>query len=219
MVLNRFLSLFLENKCPLCDRGTDSVLCWDCQTQLRQCQFHDPTFYWHQPLPLFVWGQYEGTLKRAIAALKYDNHPQLGTWLGHHLGQAWRKSFPHCPPLTIVPIPLHVDKRNSRGFNQAESIAQQFARVNGFTYMPDALIRVKATEALFGLALRQRQLEMQGAFRLSKTIQQQLVDRPVLIVDDIYTSGTTSKEAHQCLTAHDIAVYGVAAVATPMPGA
>jgi predicted amidophosphoribosyltransferase len=74
---NGLLALFLKSNCPLCDRPTPVELCEYCQRQLLGCQLKNPSHFWQEELPVFVWGNYTGVLKRAIAALKYENQPQL----------------------------------------------------------------------------------------------------------------------------------------------
>ena len=89
-MLKGLLSLFLQDRCPLCDRSAHQLLCLDCQNQLLSCQGSQLDRYWSGELPLFVWGKYEGKLKQAIAAMKYENHPQIGFYLGQLLAQAWK---------------------------------------------------------------------------------------------------------------------------------
>jgi ComF family protein len=214
-MVNQFLSLFLKDRCPLCDRPADEVVCRDCDRQLKKCQFPNPKIQWQNPLPLYVWGRYDGVLKRAIATMKFNNNPQLGTWLGQQLGTTWRRTFPQHEKLVVVPIPMHREKQQQRGFNQAELISRQFAQVTGFRHDTTSFIRTKSTKPLFELSLGERQQEIKSAFSLSTTGRKKLGDRPILLIDDIYTSGTTAKEAQATLQKYGLKVGGIAAIATP----
>lgn len=215
MMLKSFLSLFLQDKCPLCDRPAVEVVCRDCDRQLHQTQFPNPQRYWRNELPLFVWGNYDGITKRAIAAMKYDNQPQLGPWFGRQLAQQWRKTLPQNPQVTVMPIPLHPQKQQQRGFNQAELISRQFAQLMGLPHDARSLQRTKATQALFELNVQQRQRELQQAFYVTPQSIPKLRQRPILLIDDIYTTGTTALEAQQTLQSVGLTVYGIAAIATP----
>lgn len=211
---NGLLALFFKSNCPLCDRPTETPLCEFCKRQLQRCQIPNSSL-WQEPLPVFVWGNYSGTLKRAIAALKYENQPQLARPLGHWLGRAWQQSSAatRVKMLTVVPIPLHPTKRQERGFNQAELIAQSFCEVTGYKHQPLGLERIRATQAQFGLSVQARSQNLTAAFKVSKRLSGQS-STPVLLVDDIYTTGATVRSAAQALQQQQIPVYGVVAIAT-----
>lgn len=215
VMMNQFLSLFLKDRCPLCDRPAENVVCRDCDRQLKKCQFPNPKTHWQNPLPLFVWGRYDGALKRAIATMKFNNNPQLGAWFGQQLGEKWRRTFPQNAKLVVVPIPLHREKRQQRGFNQAELISRQFAQVTGLRHDTTSFVRTKSTKPLFELSLGERQQEIKSAFSLSADGRKKLGDRPILLIDDIYTSGTTAREAQATLQKYGLKVHGIAVIASP----
>ncbi|AFY36773.1 hypothetical protein Lepto7376_0332 [[Leptolyngbya] sp. PCC 7376] len=215
-MLDWFLSIFLEAQCPLCQRvAKGDLVCRDCDRQLHQCKLPNPKLYWQDSLPLFVWGKYDDILKRAIATMKYQNQPLLGAWLGEQLAQTWQRSFADSQKLTVIPIPMHPQKYKERGFNQAALIAKRFAQLNRFRYVSHALKRTKATKALFNLNLSERQQEIRQAFSINPKTLPQLKRQRVLLLDDIYTSGTTAQEVARTLTQKGISVMGIAAIATP----
>ena len=212
--LNKFLNIFLQSKCPLCQRATQSEFCQYCQRQLLSCKLTNSSYLWQGELPVFVWGVYGGAIKRAIAALKYEQQPQLAKPLGYWLGEAWLKSplSQTTKKLIVVPIPLHSSKLKQRGYNQAELLAQSFCQFTGLA-LQDGLERVRATEAQFGLSQSQRQQNLTDAFCLSKKLQVKS-SNAVLLLDDIYTTGATVKSAAKTLQQQGIQVYGLVAIAT-----
>lgn len=212
------LNLFLKSNCPLCDRPTPMEFCEYCQRQLQRCQLKNPSYGWQGELPLFVWGNYGGVLKQAIAALKYENKPELARPLGHWLGEAWLKSAAIYPKkLTVVPIPLHSAKLQQRGFNQAELIARSFCEYTGYKQQPLALERIKKTEAQFSLSPQQREENLADAFIVGKSLVQKSAS-PVLLVDDIYTTGATVRAAAKAFRRRGIEVYGLVAIASSRQG-
>jgi len=215
-LVKSFLNLFLKSNCPLCQRPAAGEFCPYCHKQLQRCQLSDPGRFWYSQQRVFVWGEYGGALKRAIAALKYDGNPQLAKPLGGWLAEAWL-SFPELAidNLTVVPIPLHQEKLKERGFNQAELLAESFCELTGLPLQRHGLERVKNTQALFALTPLQRQAEMKNALSLGKDFRRRLPRGRVLLVDDIYTSGTTVKSAIKILEHSGISVYGTVALATP----
>ncbi|BAS58699.1 hypothetical protein NIES2135_17910 [Leptolyngbya boryana NIES-2135] len=209
-MLDGVLSLILQKSCPLCDRSTSTYLCASCRKRLDRDQFSDPTQFWKQRI--FAWGNYTDTLKRTIAALKYERHPELGRLLGEELGRSWLKARLHPGKLTVIPIPMHLEKQQQRGYNQAELISRAFCQITGDAHQPKGLQRIRATEALFGLSPQAREQTLTQAFAIGKGATQ---NRPVLLIDDIYTTGATARAAIQVLHRHQIRVLGIAVVAKP----
>ncbi|PSB02050.1 ComF family protein [Merismopedia glauca] len=215
--MQTLLNIFLASRCPLCDRSANKLLCQYCEKQLESCQLENPQELWKGNLPVFVWGNYEGALKRAIASLKYDNKPEIGQLLGEWLGRSWLNSNlqKSKQKLVVVPIPLHSDKLRQRGYNQAAIIADTFAQITRLPYKERGLIRNRDTKAQFGLSIAQRQDNLANAFSLGKDFQKLPVGTQVLLIDDIYTTGATTQAAAQILRQSGITVLGLGAIATP----
>ncbi len=211
------LNLFLESNCPLCQRPTSKEFCLDCARQLQRCQLQQPGFLWHGQLPVFAWGIYGGTLKRAIAVLKYENEPQIAKPLGHWLAQAWLKSQLASKALIVVPIPLHANKQKQRGYNQATLLAQSFCDITRLQLQQRGLERIRATEAQFGLSALDREKNLAMAFKLGSEFRHRHPTKPVLLLDDIYTTGATARSAAQTLEKLGIPVYGLVALAQAGP--
>jgi ComF family protein len=210
--MRNLLSLFLKSNCPLCDRPADNTFCQDCQKRLLSVRLHDCSQFWQGEIPLFVWGGYRGELKRAIAVCKYNNHPEIATALGFWLGEAWRNSplFRKYPKIVVVPIPLHQNKLTYRGFNQAEIIAKSFCRVTNYQLQNNGILRQRDTQAMFGLSPTERVTNIRDAFCLGRSFQRRLPQFPILLIDDIYTTGTTVKEVAKIFDRHKIQLIGVA---------
>ncbi len=215
--LKNLLNLFLQSHCPLCERDTSNCFCQYCNQQLQSCQQKHPHHQWKPPLPIFAWGDYRGTLKTAIAKMKYENQPQIGYTLGEYLGKSWLLNLPiPDKKLMIVPIPLHPNKQKQRGYNQAELIAQGFCTVTGFKLKTDGLARIKETEAQFKLSPFERENNLLNAFELGKGFVHRHPQTPILLLDDIYTTGATAKSAVNTLRQSGMEVLGLAAVASTL---
>ncbi|MBD2440445.1 ComF family protein [Nostoc sp. FACHB-110] len=213
-MLKSFLNLFLQSHCPLCQRSTSAALCEYCARQLKNCGQKNPCASWHGEIPVFGWGIYGGPIKRAIAVMKYENQPELGRVLGQWLGEAWLLNSPHChTPLVVVPIPLHPQKQQQRGYNQAAIIAQSFCQITKLELSLNGLSRVRETKAQFGLSMSEREKNLAQAFTVGSKFPTHRPQVPVLLIDDIYTTGATAKSAVQTFRQSGITVLGLAAVA------
>jgi ComF family protein len=213
-MFKNLLNLFLQNNCPICQRNTKQQLCQYCTKQLQSCHLKNPNLLGKEALPVFSWGSYGGTLKRAIAVIKYEKHPEVGRLLGQYLGESWllNSTSKNQKPV-IVPIPLHPKKLKERGFNQAEIIAQGFCEITGLKLKSNGLTRIKDTKAQFSVSGFERQQNLADAFALGSDFNRRHPNISVLLVDDIYTTGATVNSAMYTLNQSSISVIGVAAVA------
>jgi ComF family protein len=130
-------------------------------------------------------GWYAGSLRTAVLGLKFRNRRIAAVRLGALLGRKL-----HLAVDAIVPVPLHRQRYRSRGFNQAEAIAQGIASAINAPLLTDAVVRPRSTIAQSSLALRERRLNVHNAFAPGSQAVQ-LRDARVLIVDDVVTSGAT----------------------------
>ncbi|MFS8830908.1 ComF family protein, partial [Synechococcus sp. R8-2] len=184
-----WLDWWIVPPCPLCRRPAKAVFCQDCQRRLQA----ERLATWPvttSPWPLYAWGIHRGALRRAIYCLKYEGQRRIGSVLGEWLGSRWVESqstsLGSPGAYTVVPIPLHAERLRQRGYNQAALISQAFCQRTGLRHWPEALVRVRATAAQHELNPLQRQHNLAGAFALK-----QVPATPVLLVDDIYTTGST----------------------------
>lgn len=213
-MLNNFLSLFLKSNCSLCKRNADNIICQYCEQKLLSCQLTNYKQFGQDDFLLFPWGKYDNYLKRAIATLKYNDNKAIGELFGNWLGEAWLKSGnkKKYPQLTVIAIPLHKRKLKTRGFNQAQLIADGFCQITGYQQQKELLIKIKDTEAMFGLNPHQKEKNIKEAFCLGKDYAKVNKSQHILIIDDIYTTGTTVKEAIQILKQGKLKILGVAIV-------
>ncbi|MBX2864239.1 MAG: ComF family protein [Leptolyngbyaceae cyanobacterium MAG.088] len=225
-LLGQLTQFFLVTPCPLCQRPASPLLCDGCYRQMLACQWKgstqnhlirdgvsQTTLADRDVLSVFSWGKYTGVLKQLLALLKYGNQAELGIWLGCQLGQQWRVKKPQKARYrpVVVPIPLHRQRLKQRGYNQAALIAQGFCRATGLPLAEHGLVRIKATNAMHSLSKQDRQTNLMGAFQLGQSLPHK--SRPILLIDDIYTTGTTAKTAILSLMQAGYSIMGVATVA------
>ena len=128
---------------------------------------------------------YEGALRRALAALKYTGASRLAPVLAAAADPAVRRLHGLAGPATLVPIPVHRDRRRERGYDQAELLARAIARRHGWA-VATPLVRVRPTTKQHRLDRAARLHNLRGAFRARA--------RPppcVILVDDIITTTAT----------------------------
>jgi ComF family protein len=124
-------------------------------------------------------------------------------------------------PLLVVPIPLHGQRQKRRGFNQAEEIARQAVKTlrvaePGWKLQlaSHALLRLRNTPEQAGQTARQRRINLRGAFQASSPSA--LEGRPILLIDDVMTTGATVRAAAAALHRAGAGAVWVATVARAM---
>ena len=235
------MGLFLSRGCAVCDRPTSQTFCLDCQRQVFQPETvqhqakDQPDLQGDPTLPVSALGLYNGSLKRAILAMKYGDRPEVARPLGTALGWHWLAQQPQTPwktwnktakiayrdALYALPIPLHAGRQKSRGFNQAELIARAFCQVSKVPLLADGLLRVQATRPQHELGLAERQQNLEQVFQVGESLHQRArrarakgkASPSVLLVDDIYTTGATVQSAAATLRQAGISVKGIVTVA------
>ncbi len=212
--LRGLMTLVAANVCPLCDRPAATDFCPACQRQVQTCAL-PPAVHTMKAdgYALLAWGRYGEALKRAIAALKYDKQLQLACPLGHWMADTWLATPSLPKQLVVVPIPLHASKQQQRGFNQAEQLAIHFCDQTRLPLARQGLARQQETTAQFGLSATERSRNLENAFSLGSAFTQQPPRHPVLLLDDIYTTGATIRSAAQTLRRRGIRVWGAAVLA------
>jgi ComF family protein len=150
-----------------------------------------------------AYGSYDDGLRELIHLLKYNGVRSAAGVLGRVLGETLTTMTPSLeqPLVLLVPVPLYRGKRRQRGFNQAELIAQVALRApiprERFQLASGILTRVRDTHSQIGLTSHQRRENLRGAFAV--THPQQIAGREVVLVDDVYTTGTTASECARVL--------------------
>lgn len=146
-----------------------------------------------------AYGAYEGALRELIHLFKYNGIKPAGKMLGRLLNQSVAEM--HLPAsFIVIPVPLWSGKRQTRGFNQAEAIAQAFVSLqsaSGVQMDTSIMARTRDTASQTGLTRHQRRANVRGAFKVLRP--ERVKDCTVLIVDDVMTTGTTAGECARVL--------------------
>ena len=220
---------FLDRRCPGCVGRVprDREVCHACDAAVSRtgtvlclaCLRRDPRIPdarggacpLHGSRRLALAGpSYEPTLERIIHAFKYEGSRRLATWLAALFPDPPERKGSFGREAVLVPVPLYPSRRAARSFDQAELLADELSATWGIPAVR-ALARVRDTPAQARLGPEQRHVNVRGAFRGIRPLL--IRDRPVLLVDDVVTTGSTMMEAAGALEAQGASwVLSLAAV-------
>ena len=219
------LGIIFPSYCLLCQKNGNTFICPDCQVEMalliRQVcpycgepsltgQVHSKCrkgWYLEGLVSAFV---YRSSFKKIITQVKFE--PYLFSVLeelttntlkyldSNDLFLPFREFVEKEDPV-VIPIPLHRAKQKKRGFNQAQIIAKIIAREYNLALEKKLLTRIKDTKPQYQLDEKGRKKNLKNAFKVSQErIDNCLGELPsVLLVDDIWTTGTTMKNAARVL--------------------
>lgn len=206
--------------CPTCAQAvvpTPATLCGRCgrvQPQAVACCARcqgETTTALHR---VRAAGLHVAPLRDFIHLLKYEQRPELAAPLARYLvanllQPDWddlRARFD-----TVVPVPLHAERRKERGYNQSELLARGLCRQTGLPLRAELLERRRFTRSQVGLSAVERHANVEDAFVASPAC----AGRYVLLVDDVYTTGATLQACAQALVAGGATLVCAITLATP----
>lgn len=142
--------------------------------------------------------KYEGVIRKAIISLKYKFAYDLSQELVERILERIRNDDLRFKDVALVSIPLHKQRENWRGFNQAKIIGEKLAKAMNWKYIPDLLIRTKRTTPQVGLRGSARRSNLSGVFAVNPDYILS-TKSSILIFDDVFTTGSTVNEARKVL--------------------
>lgn len=143
--------------------------------------------------------RYSGTLKEIIHKFKYHQKKYLAKVLGNLMVDYLKDDFwiDIKNVDIIIPIPLHRKRERERGFNQSELLGKNIASYFKIEILSNVLFRTKETRPQFFLRERERKENIKNAFTLKN--EEIIKNKNILLIDDIYTTGSTLREASKTI--------------------
>jgi ComF family protein len=139
---------------------------------------------------------YAPPLDIVIQQMKYEYYFSLAKPLAELMVSSW-PAWPEAIDL-VVPVPLHPRRKWKRGFNQSALLARHLCRSLSLSFSEDALRRVRHTLPQVELGPQERADNVREAFMADA---QQVTNRHILLIDDVFTTGATMSAAATALLA------------------
>jgi len=189
-LFEKLLDFIYKKKCYFCNSNKECVkMCSKCFEEL--C-FADYTVNRDlEGVKVYSAGVYEKYLQKMIRGIKYHNQKELAFYMAKFM---WNYFSVICEKeginkeFQVVPVPLHPSRQRKRRYNHMELVAKEFCNLSGFTPNFELIKRVKNTKPQYKLSRAEKIENVKDAFKVDKT---KSLNKSVLIIDDICTSGAT----------------------------
>ncbi|SHK77286.1 ComF family protein [Desulforamulus aeronauticus] len=145
-------------------------------------------------------GPYEGVLRQAIHLFKFKGRKSLAPLLACLMVELIQQQLPLAQCEAILPVPLSRQRQWERGYNQAELLAKEVARGLKLPLLRETLIKYKETPPQTGLPREERKQNLKDAFLL-KGPAADIFGRNLLLIDDVFTTGSTASTIAETLKA------------------
>lgn len=190
-------------RCATCgeqmmSRGEKSESDGEREPLCLECRQNEPGF-----TRAAAYGSYAAGLRDLVHLLKYQRVRPAADVLGRMLAEVvadLAEAFGPEPPVAM-PVPLHASKLRERGFNQSELIARAMLKLKpaalDMKLNTGALVRQRRTQSQTGLTAAARRDNLRGAFLVVRG--DSIRGRDILLVDDVFTTGTTVSECARVL--------------------
>ena len=192
------LNFLFPRHCLGCQKP-GSYFCPQCQEEIKPLAF--------QISPVISFFPYKGLPKKAIIKLKYgfvtDLADELVGLMLKVIDQkkefSWLKKIGQKRKVILVPLPLHPRRWRWRGFNQSELLGKKLAKALGWKLEIKLLVRQKNTLPQVSLKSEARRQNIKNSFVITQKITPFLKRTLIILFDDVWTTGSTLKEAEEVL--------------------
>ena len=183
-----------EPVCLKCGKelSEDKEYCNDCLTK---------NHLYIQGKAVFDYGSIAGSLHR----FKNKNRPEYSKYYAKMIYLKKKDWIMQINPDAFIPVPIHESKYKIRGYNQSELISKELSKLTKIPTIKNFIIRTKKTVPLKNLNLSERQKNLKKAFKVARN---DVKLKTIVIIDDIYTSGSTIDEiSRSVLKVMDCKIY------------
>lgn len=211
---NKLLDLIYKKKCYFCKSSIHSFrMCPKCYSELI---FND--YRAEKEIlgaKVYIAGCYEKYLQKMIRGIKYHKQKELAYYQAKFMWEYFSKLIEIeklDSDYQVVPVPLHKKRMHKRGYNQMELVGEEFCKLNNFSLNTKLISRVKDTKAQYKLSRKERIKNLEKAFKVDAT---KLENKPILLIDDICTTGSTFEAIIEEL--NRAGIYNITCFATSSP--
>lgn len=213
-ILNDILSILLPVTCFGCNArlgGGEVILCTTCRHQIPFTSFNfrhlnevDNRFKGkidlHKGYALCYFSEL-GIIQNLLHHLKYKNQEAISTFFGELLWAHVGDELVNLEIDLVIPVPLHPSKKRKRGYNQVDGFGKTIAKNLAIPFMPEVLQKTRNTKTQSKKNRWNRWIDTKALFECQQP--QWIVQKNILLVDDIITTGVTLESCIKAIQVHE----------------
>ncbi len=175
-----------DNSCRKCGRALyrEDEYCADCKSH---------THAFDRGLSLFI---YNDPVRRSIAYFKYKGRQEYADYYAEEMVRSLGRQILSLKPDVLIPVPISTGRRKKRGYNQAELLADRIGKLLKIRVEKDLMVRVRDTAPQKELGRAGRRKNLKRGFKIRADVVKL---KTAIIIDDIYTTGSTADEMARVL--------------------
>ncbi|MBR2068331.1 MAG: ComF family protein [Candidatus Gastranaerophilales bacterium] len=189
-LLLKILDLIYKKKCIVCSCAkTDDLLCKNCAKDVNFLSGFPHKIY--NSIPIYSACVYTTTVKTIIHLLKFSHKKQASLVLAQLLFEYFKKLKLNNDFIIVYPGSFYLTKW-MRGYEHMYLVAKEFSKLSGLKFYKSAILKVKNITPQY--KAKNRRKNVLGAYQINKKIINKIKDKPILLIDDIITTGATIEE-------------------------
>lgn len=202
--------------CGICGKLTPELICQKCKIKLKNYEIfniedYSKTSSFFDEHIYMLW--YSGEIRKAILNYKFNDKSYIYETFVNIL----KNNEKICKKISsydiMIPIPISKKRFKQRGYNQSSIFAKKVANILKIKYLDKAILKIKNNQPQSVLNQEERIENVQNVYKINEKYIPMLNNKKILLIDDIFTTGSTANECSKILKqieAKEIGIFTIA---------
>ena len=209
--IKKLLNYIYKDKCYFCSSSKEnSIFCSKCFEKIDYLPFSNIDVF--DSSEIFSCFYYKNIIQKLIRAVKYHNKKDLAYHQANLMFNFWINIKNKKENYVVIPVPMHNNRLQKRKYNHMDIVSKEFCKLSGYEFNNQLVKRIKDTAPQYKLSKKERENNLKNAFKCNYFNP---LNKPILILDDITTTGSTLIEIIKELKKNGL--HDITALTTAIP--
>lgn len=218
-LLDTVLNFIFPPTCGFCNKMREGYLCQDCKRKITNSNFYLNQLDFYQNKDNFIEEHfylfsYVEPIRGKILQYKFDDKAYLANtiyefFMNNEKLYGFLKKYD-----IIIPIPISSSRKRERGYNQSELLARKISKMANIHIETQVLKKAKNNQPQSSLNKEQRRENVKNVYKVQNEVKIQ--NKEILLLDDIYTTGSTANECARMLKQAGCQTVGILTIASDL---